>query len=113
MLLAVLTSRSFAQLPETWEGEVHVDLSAFLGRVVLLVPARAKVKLGGFNFLSWVDDERSNTELQDEKLVLRVSGLNLLSSITILAKLSKEAKEAAAKYGLVQKGTLPSRQLLL
>ena len=85
-----------------------MDLSAFLGRVVLLVPAKAKVKLGGLSFLSWVDDERSNTESQDDKLVVRVSGLNVLSSITILAKLSKEAKEAAAKFGLVQKGTLSS-----
>ena len=90
-----------------------VDLSAFLGRVVLLVPARAKVKLGGLSLLSWVNDERASTESQDEKLVVRVSGLNLLSSITILAKLSKEAKDACAKYGLVQKGTLPSRQLLV
>jgi len=50
----------------------------------------------------------TDTRLVDElgPLVVRLKGLGVFSSITILPKLSTEAKEAARKYGLIQRGTI-------
>ena len=101
--MSALLGSVYYELPDAWEGELCVDASAFLGRVVLLVPQRAKVKLDGLALLSSVKDERPGTGGgQDDGLVVRVRGVSFLSSVKVLCKLTAEGKAAAAKFGLVQ-----------
>lgn len=58
----------------------------------------------GLSVFSQVTD----TRLVDQPgpLEVRVKGLGVFSSITILPKLATDAKEAARKYGLIQRGTI-------
>lgn len=97
-----------SQLPETWDAEELVfDVASLFGRVTLVVPPSCTVVSEGLLIFGRLADHRAGVE-SGSKLVVRLRGVSAFTRVDVLPRLTPEAREAAAKFGLAQIGTMTS-----